>query len=173
MDSKTNNAPLIVGGIIVLAVLALGAYAFMQKDAPVSKGEMMQKEEETMAGKEEDMVKGEEGMTEKDDTMMHKGSYEAYAPEKLAMAETGDVVLFFHASWCPSCRGLSADIEKNLAAIPSGVSILKVDYDTETELKKKYSITSQHTLVQVAADGTLIKKWSGSPTLTSLVSQIN
>lgn len=172
MDPKTNSTPLIIGGVVVLAALAFGAYAFMQKDAAVPQEEMMQKEEATM-GSEDDMMKGEEGMMEKDNTMMQKGSYEAYAPKKLALADTADVVLFFHASWCPSCRGLNADIEKNLEEIPAGVSILKVDYDTETELKKKYGVTTQHTLVQVAADGTLIKKWSGSPTLTSLVSQIN
>ena len=103
---------------------------------------------------------------------MKAGSYEAYAPEKLARAETGNVVLFFHASWCPSCRGLNSDIEKNMSAIPEGVSILKTDYDQETELKKKYGVTYQHTLVQVDKDGNMIKKWSGSPTLASLVSQI-
>ena len=83
------------------------------------------------------------------------------------------MVLFFHASWCPSCRGLNKNIEENLGAIPAELSILKLDYDTETELKKKYGVTFQHTLVQVDADGNLIKKWSGSPTLSSLVSEVN
>lgn len=176
MDQKTNTLPLIIGAVVVLGAIAFGASAFMRSDTDTAKDDMMPKEEammdkDDMAGegmmeKEDDMMQGEEGM-------MHKGSYEAYAPEKLAMAETGDVVLFFHASWCPSCRGLNADIEKNLSLLPEGVSILKVDYDTETELKKKYGITTQHTLVQVSADGTLLKKWSGSPTLVSLVSQIN
>lgn len=97
---------------------------------------------------------------------------EAYAPEKLARAEAGDVVLFFHASWCPSCRGLGSDIEANASSIPEGVTILKVDYDKEAELKKKYGVTYQHTLVQVGADGALIKKWSGSPKLSDLVSEV-
>ncbi len=173
MDSKTNSVPLIIGGIVVLAALAFGAYAFVQKDASVSEVDIMQKEEGTVMEKEDGMMKGEEGMMGKDDAMMQKGSYEAYAPEKLAMAEVGDVVLFFHASWCPSCRGLNADIEQHLSEIPEDVHIFKLDYDKEAELKKKYGVTTQHTLVQVAADGTLIKKWSGSPTLASLVLQIN
>jgi thiol-disulfide isomerase/thioredoxin len=117
-----------------------------------------------------DTIMKEEGM-EKSDVMM-KGSYEAYAPEKLAKAETGDVVLFFHASWCPSCRGLNASIESNGATIPEGITILKTDFDKETELKKKYGVTYQHTLVQVSADGTMIKKWSGSPSLERLLSEI-
>lgn len=100
------------------------------------------------------------------------GSYEAYSSEKLARAENGDVVLFFHASWCPSCRGLNADIEKNIGSIPAGVTILKTDYDTQTELKKKYGVTYQHTLVQVDKDGNMLKKWSGSSSLAKLLSQI-
>jgi len=100
------------------------------------------------------------------------GSYEAYSPQKIAMAETRDVVLFFHASWCPSCRALNGDIEKNVGAIPAGVTILKTDYDKETELKKKYGVTTQHTLVQVDKDGNLIKKWSGGSKLENLISQV-
>lgn len=100
------------------------------------------------------------------------GSYETYSAEKIAIAETGDVVLLFHASWCPSCRGLNSDIETNRSAIPAGVTILKIDYDKETELKKKYDVTTQHTLVQVDKDGNLIKKWSGGSKLENLLSQI-
>lgn len=100
------------------------------------------------------------------------GSYEIYNSEKIALAETGDVVLFFHASWCPSCKALNSDIEKNLDSIPAGVTILKTDYDTEIELKKRYGVTTQHTLVQVDKDGNLIKKWSGGSKLDNLLSQI-
>lgn len=108
----------------------------------------------------------------KEEAPLVKGSYEAYSPEKLANAKNGDVVLFFHASWCPSCRTLSGDIDKNLNSIPDGVTILKTDYDTQTELKKKYGITYQHTLVQVDENGNMIKKWSGGSKLTSLLGQI-
>jgi thioredoxin-like negative regulator of GroEL len=110
--------------------------------------------------------------TENSNETVTVGSYEVYSPEKIARAATGDVVLFFHASWCPSCRALNNDIEKNRGAIPGELTILKTDYDTETELKKKYGVTSQHTLVQVDTDGNLIKKWSGGSKLTNLVSQI-
>lgn len=100
------------------------------------------------------------------------GSYEAYSADKIARAENGDVVLFFHASWCPSCRGLNSNIEANREDIPSNLTILKTDYDTNTALKQKYGVTTQHTLVQVDKDGNLIKKWSGGGTLTSIVSQV-
>lgn len=104
--------------------------------------------------------------------MVKSGSYQVFSADKIAMAATGDVVIFFHASWCPSCRGLNSDIEKNINAIPAGITILKADYDKETELKKKYGVTYQHTLVQVDKDGNMIKKWSGGSKLDNLLSEI-
>lgn len=98
------------------------------------------------------------------------GTYEEYSAEKIA-ANDG-AVLDFYASWCPSCRALEKNILENADEIPSDVAILKVDYDSETELKKKYGVTQQHTLVQVDKDGNQIAKWVGSPTLKSLVAKI-
>jgi thiol-disulfide isomerase/thioredoxin len=119
------------------------------------------------------MKKDETSMTSKNDTMTKVGSYETYASEKVAMAsEDRDVVLFFKASWCPSCKAVDADIRANITKIPSGLTILEVDYDHSAELKKKYGVTYQHTFVQVDATGTLIKKWSSSPTLATLVAEV-
>ena len=143
--------------------------AMMEKKAMEEKEAMMKDD----AVKTDSMMKKDEtSMMDKAETMMKVGSYEAYSADKIARAETGDVVLFFHASWCPSCRGLNSSIESNLKSIPEGVSILKADYDKETELKKKYGVTTQHTLVQVDKDGNIIKKWSGGGSLDNLLSQI-
>lgn len=100
------------------------------------------------------------------------GSYEIYTPEKIARAETGQVVLFFRAPWCPTCRALDADIRAKQDLIPVGLTILDVDYDTATTLKQKYGVTYQHTLVQVDSAGMAIGKWTGSPTLITLVNNI-
>lgn len=124
---------------------------------------MMQKEGEAMA---------KEGTMMQTDTMMKVGSYEAYAPEKIAKAATGDVVLFFRASWCPTCRGLDADIKANFKNIPSDLTILDVDYDNSGDLKKKYGVTYQHTMVQVDKNGNMIHKWMGSPTLAVFVKEV-
>jgi thiol-disulfide isomerase/thioredoxin len=155
----------IIIGIIALVVIVGGVFASMS-----NKDDAMMKADEA---KPESMMREDDiSMMDKGDTIIKAGSYETYAPEKFARAETGDVVLFFHASWCPSCRSLNSDIESNVSSIPEGVSILKVDYDKEIELKKKYGVTYQHTLVQADKDGNLIKKWSGSPKLAGLVSEI-
>ena len=128
----------------------------MHKDEMMEKDEMMKSEEmqkeETAAG-----------------APLTAGAYLPYDASKLALAETGDVVLFFHATWCPGCRALDSDITAQRAAIPGDLTILKLDYDTETELKKKYGVTTQQTLVQVDAHGNLIKKWSGSTKLAQVV----
>jgi thiol-disulfide isomerase/thioredoxin len=174
----------IIIGVIALVVILGGVYASMNsKDDAKMAEEKVMMEKKAMEEKEvvmKDSATSTDGMMKKDetsvkdkaDTMIKVGSYEAYSADKIARAETGDVVLFFHASWCPSCRSLNSDIESNVTSIPEGVSILKVDYDKETVLKKKYGVTYQHTLVQVDKDGNLIKKWSGSPKLSSLVSEI-
>lgn len=100
------------------------------------------------------------------------GAYEVYAPEKLAEADTKNIVLFFHAPWCPTCRALDANINDSLSDIPDDVLILKTDYDIHDELKKKYGVTYQHTLVQVDSTGAMIAKWSGGNTLDNLISNI-
>ena len=166
-----NKTHLALLGILAIIVVAGGAYALTRDKEMMDESSEVGKEAEVMK-KDEAPESAKSDMKDTEEKMTKTGSYEAYAPEKLARADAGDVVLFFHASWCPSCRGLSADIEKNMSSIPADVSILKVDYDTETELKKKYGVTYQHTLVQVSSDGTLIKKWSGAPTLSALVSNI-
>lgn len=189
---NTNTG--IIIGIIVLVAVGGGIFASMNSndDAMMAEEKLEQQvmedtkmaqdtvmrenkvmEEKDAMMKADSMMKNDEtSMVDKGDTMMKAGSYEAYAPEKLARAETGDVVLFFHASWCPSCRALNSSIESNLTSIPEGVTILKTDYDKETELKKKYGVTYQHTLVQVDTSGNMIKKWSGGGTLDTILSQI-
>ncbi|USN54986.1 MAG: thioredoxin family protein [Candidatus Peribacteria bacterium] len=84
---------------------------------------------------------------------MHNG-YLNYSPELLAssLAEGKQVVLYFHADWCPTCQVLEKNIEKNNGDMPVQQVILKVEYDTEKELKKTYGVTAQHTLVYLTSN---------------------
>lgn len=79
-----------------------------------------------------------------------------------AQAGTGATVLYFHADWCPTCRVLEPNIQKNLNNLPQNLTILKVNYDKETALKKQHGVTYQHTFVQVDDAGNKLKLWSGS-----------
>lgn len=100
------------------------------------------------------------------------GTYEDFTPTAISSAENGDVVLFFNAAWCPDCRATVKDLEANRKKIPDNLTILSVDYDTYTDLKKKYGVTYQHTFVQVDAQGNQLKKWGGSFTLDDIVAQV-
>lgn len=181
METKiTKN---IIWGVIAVIVIGLGAYGISSsnKDAMMMEQkdgeEKMMMEKQAMEQKQMEgdtmMQKNDGAMMQKDNAMMaSKGSYEVYGPEKLSMAQDGKVVLFFKASWCPTCRALDADIKANMTAIPGGVTILEVDYDASGDLKKKYGVTMQHTLVQVDSSGNLISKWSGGNTLAAIVEKI-
>ena len=163
------NQKLIIG-IVAIIIVALGVGIYSSNNSKTEimvKEAMMQKDKETM------MKKDTGTMTPKVDAMMKVGSYEAYSSEKTRMASaTHNVVLFFRASWCPTCIAVDKDIKANAKSIPESLTILDVNYDNSTDLKKKYGVTYQHTFVQVDAQGNLIKKWSGSPTLVSLVSEV-
>ena len=92
-------------------------------------------------------------------------SANSYIPYTEAAAreavERGVAVLFFHAPWCPTCRSLEKEIVSNLDKFPGKVTILKVNYDTESALKTKYGVVSQHTLVVVDDNLETAKKWRG------------
>lgn len=79
-----------------------------------------------------------------------KGEYVDYSDQKLQ--STSDTkLLFFHAPWCPQCRAIEDSIEKN--GVPSGVTVLKVDYDSNQALRQKYGVTLQTTFVKVGDNG--------------------
>ena len=99
-------------------------------------------------------------------------NYLDYSESFLTRANEGKVVLFFKANWCPTCNALDKDILKNLNKIPEDVTILKVDYDVASDLKKKYEVVTQHTLVQVDAKGNEITKWVGGNTLGTILERV-
>ena len=83
------------------------------------------------------------------------GAYTAYSEPAFTQAASQTRILFFHASWCPQCRLLDQDIQKQ--QLPPGVIIFKVDYDTNPALRQKYGVTLQTTLVKVDSSGSKLK----------------
>lgn len=174
--------------IAILAVIGIGGGALayggvqsrnkaaeqmaMQKKSAEDLAMKKTKEADSMAkDKQADataIVKDGDAM-QKDGAAMAKGSYVDYDSAKLANADKGKVILFFHAPWCPVCR----EADKNFAGSPApdGLTLLKVDYDSSGDLKKKYGVTYQHTYVQVDSGGKLLKKWSGSTSYDAIKSQ--
>ena len=84
------------------------------------------------------------------------GVYMDYSPQ--AVADTKGVrLLFFYASWCPQCRALDQSIKETV--LPAGVTIFKVDYDSNQALRQRYGVTLQTTLVKIDADGNKVKSY--------------
>lgn len=101
----------------------------------------------------EDAASANESNTEdgdKNEDGQSRGEYLEYDESKLAQS-SNDNYLFFHAVWCSQCRALEADIEAQ--GLPAGVSVFKVDYDSNHSLRQKYGVTQQTTLVKVDKNG--------------------
>jgi len=177
MDKK------IMIGILALVVILGGVYVAtrsseddkMMMDKKMAEDKMMKedamKKDEAMK-KDSAMMENDKMMAKDDAMIMKGGQYIAYDAAKLAFAKEGKVVLFFNASWCPTCKAIDADIKASLSDIPANTLIMSVDYDSSKDLKIKYGVTTQHTFVQVDADGKSLNKWVGGDTLEKVLSNI-
>ncbi|MCB0917585.1 MAG: glutaredoxin family protein [Actinobacteria bacterium] len=96
-------------------------------------------------------------------------SYSDYSTNR-AKYDDADVVLFFNASWCPTC--MEADKQLQGASFPDGLVVVSVDYDDNQDLKQQYGVTTQHTFVQVDADGNQVTKFTGSTTVDEIAQQL-
>lgn len=162
----------ILGLVVAVVVVIGGILWFVQSQNQPSPDAMMEKEGTMMkkenVGDSDTMVEPEK----MDTKTMVTGGYKEYDPTDLAFAETGKVVLFFHADWCPYCRALNEELTKNPSQIPSDTLIAKVNYDTADDLKKKYGVISQHTFVQVDKDGNKLSMWQGSNSLDEFLQEV-
>lgn len=68
------------------------------------------------------------------------------------------MILFFHAPWCPLCRESDKVLEESFPSLGGAVIWMKVDYDTSTDLKKKYGVTYQDTFILLSKDGEVVSK---------------
>ena len=66
---------------------------------------------------------------------------------KKALLWWDQVLLLFKANWCSSCKVLEEEIQEQW--IPRWILIMYVDFDKEFELRKKYKVNNQHTVVYV------------------------
>lgn len=175
--------------VAVVAILGVGAFtlsqnasksdSMMKKDEAVMQKDTQTSMEKTETPEQEAMEKkeGEAMMKKTDDKMMADARYVEYSKAALEKAASNRRVLFFYASWCPTCRPADANFKENMSKIPEDVTLIRVNYnDPETDqeekdLAKKYGITYQHTYVQIDGAGKEITKWNGGQ-INELLSNI-
>ena len=106
-----------------------------------------------------------------DDAADAEGAYLDYE-DGVIEATAGPKALFFHASWCPKCRALDEDLRAEGA--PDGLTVFKVDYDSRTDLRQRYGVTLQTTIVFVDDTGEMISSvvLYDDPSVESLVAAI-
>lgn len=99
------------------------------------------------------------------------GAYTSYSADAVANTK-GKRILFFHAPWCPQCRLLDASI--TAGPIPSGVTIFKVDYDSNQKLRQDYGVTIQTTLILLDDNGGEAKKYVAydTPSLAAILEHL-
>ena len=147
-----NKNLIIASVVIVIALLVIaGFYIFSNNSTGLDYDNSMMTEEEIISG---------DNMSD-ESTVMEESRYIENSPEKFAQASNKKRVYFFHASWCPTCKVANEEFSANPNGIPEDIVLFKTDYDTETELKRKFGITYQHTFVFVDENGKEIKKWNG------------
>jgi thioredoxin 1 len=77
-----------------------------------------------------------------------------YSATALADAQKADkpVALHFHADWCPTCKA-QASLLQTLKAEPGlELTVLVANYDDEKDLKRRFNVRGQSTLVVLRGD---------------------
>lgn len=134
-------------GIVIFVGLLGAAYAYWQNSqAAERQNAASQKQDETAPA----------STPVAEEANDQPGTFVDYQ-EGLVASTDGVKLLFFHAPWCPQCRMIEADIEKQ--GVPNGVTILKVDYDSNQALRQQYEVTLQTTFVEIDDDGNKIESF--------------
>lgn len=179
-----KNPRVVIAIIVVIAGIGFGAYTISQN---TSKSDSMMKKDEEMIVQDDAFIQPTDAMMKKDDSVtvyenkldnkMVGSRYVQYSKSVFDSASNSRRVLFFYASWCPTCKPADANFTQKVSNIPEDVTLIRVNYnDPETDqeekdLAKKYGVTYQHTFVQIDGTGKEVSKWNGGQ-LDELLSNI-
>lgn len=149
----------VVAAVLLLVIVASGGYLLLTGGKDSSKTSTEAAQQTTPPPKKETQL------------AQDAGRYVAYSADAVMQAK-GQRILFFHAPWCPQCRKLESSIEAG--NVPGGVTIFKVDYDSNQTLRQKYGVTIQTTLVLLDEKGNELKKYVAydQPSLDAVVKNL-
>lgn len=77
-----------------------------------------------------------------------------YSAPALARAQQAGkpVALHFHADWCPTCRAQTQVLNGLKTEAGLDMTVLVANYDTEKDLKRRFNVRAQSTLVVLRGD---------------------
>lgn len=145
---------------VILGLIILGGGIYKFTTASIKKPEVMMKKDLTVTE-----TPKQEVMEKKDESANSR--YLSYSKTVFDTSSDKHRVLYFYATWCPTCKIANEDFTANPNKIPEDMVVIRTNYnDPETdqeekELAKKYGISYQHTFVQIDAQGKELKKWNG------------
>ena len=87
---------------------------------------------------------------------------------EIAKAEGRPVLLYFWAGWCPICIAEEPKIKSLVEGIDVPVAGFRVNYDTESMMKREYKIPYQHTTVILNTNGVEVSRFLGPVSGTTL-----
>jgi thiol-disulfide isomerase/thioredoxin len=158
MKKSTSRLAMVISGLLIGAMLLTSCIASSRvassptPDAPAA-----------------------EAPSNTEDASESAGNYITFGTYETSSADFSDtnVVLFFNAAWCSTCKVARDNFEASVDQIPVDLTIVVVDFDTAIDLRKLYGVTVQHTFVQIDASGKAIGKWSGSTSINEIVEQVS
>ncbi|TQJ30748.1 thioredoxin [Microbacterium sp. SLBN-146] len=153
--------------VVLLGMLALTACAGPMTDATADAPSSSPSASASMMEESDEMAEATPEMQ----APVADGAYVDYT-DGIIEQTAGPKALFFHASWCPNCRQLDEELVAEGA--PDGLTVFKVDYDSRTDLRQKYGVTLQTTVVFVDDAGEAISSsvLYDDPSIASLVAAI-
>lgn len=79
----------------------------------------------------------------------HALELKPYSAQALAEAQKANqpVAVIFHADWCPTCRAQDKVLQSLKAEKGLDLTVLRADYDTEKDLKRRFRVNAQSTLI--------------------------
>ncbi len=155
----SRNTKIVIVVTVLILVIVGGYFVFSGDNEPADINSMStQNASQNPARSDEDKtVSKERDATQPEN--IEKGRYTTYSTEDTASTGYNTNIIFFYAPWCPECRAFKEAIQAE--TIPDGTQILEADFDSSTDLKKKYGVTLQSTFVRVDNGGDLQSKWVG------------
>ena len=158
-------------GMILVLIVAGFVYTSQSQDDSIADPAIVNEISDTQIDREIETDREIEQPS--DDRVMDVSSYLDYSESNLKLAQQKEAtVLFFAATdWCQTCAALDEEIISRIQDVPEEMTILKVDYDNDKQMRNNYKVTAQHTLIVLDSEGNEVKRWLGGG-LDTLLSQV-